>query len=164
MKTFVIAGTKDQADQWIKKHLEKRAMSGVTTLSWSDYVKVTRPEQFKGYSDPHGVFIGTWRELPNILEIVETLYTQCSKTNPAIEKVLIELRKTKKKHNKLTPVAGGWINESLALDHSANLLAKEIDEQVLASVTNKINGGAIPTVIDQALKTLIAAAEEMDYK
>ena len=58
-KIFVIAGNRVEADQWIKSHLEKRAMSGVTTLSWSDYVVVTDVTRLKGYSDPHGVFIGT---------------------------------------------------------------------------------------------------------
>ena len=48
MKIFVIAGNRAEADQWIKSHLEKRAMSGVTTLSWSDYVVVTDVTRLKG--------------------------------------------------------------------------------------------------------------------
>jgi hypothetical protein len=47
----------------------------------------------------------------------------------------------KKSPSKLTPVAGGWINEALATDHAANMLAKAIDDEVLATVLKKINGG-----------------------
>ena len=43
--------------------------------------------------------------------------------------------------SKLTPVSGGWINESLATDHAANMLARAIDDEVLAQALKKINGG-----------------------
>jgi len=40
MKKFVVAGNHVQAEDWIKKDLEKRAMRGETTLSRSEYVFV----------------------------------------------------------------------------------------------------------------------------
>ena len=72
-KIFVIAGNSHQAEQWIKGNLEKRKNDGVTTLSWSDYVIVRDPTKLKGYSNPHGVFIGTWRYRTDMEEIFQEL-------------------------------------------------------------------------------------------
>ena len=72
-KIFVIAGTVSEAEQWIKGNLEKRKNDGVTTLSWSDYVIVRDPTKLKGYSQPHGVFIGSWRDRKDMEEIFQIL-------------------------------------------------------------------------------------------
>ena len=72
MKTFVIAGTKLEADYWIINDLSKRYPSN-TSISMSDYVYVSCPEKLKGISEPHGVFIGTWYERPDMLEVIQTL-------------------------------------------------------------------------------------------
>lgn len=72
-KIFVIAGNRQQADNWIKQHLIKRQESGVTTLSWSDYVVVTGAERLRGWNEPHGVFVGTWRDRSDMEEIFQTL-------------------------------------------------------------------------------------------
>ena len=145
-KIFVIAGTREQANQWIKSNLEKRAKSGVTTLSWSDYVVVNDPVKVRGYSDPHGVFIGTWRDRPDIEEIVEHLFLSCNHINRDLERIRQEVRMNSKKPTpKLKKVAGGWINEEMAIALAAESLAKEIDEQAMKTVMEKINGGNIPT-------------------
>ena len=72
MKTFVIAGTKREADYWIINDLSKKYPFN-TSMSMSDYVYVSSPEKLKGISDPHGVFIGTWYERPDMLEVIQTL-------------------------------------------------------------------------------------------
>ena len=72
MKTFVIAGTKREADYWIITDLSKKYPFN-TSMSMSDYVYVSSPEKLKGISDPHGVFIGTWYERPDMLEVIQTL-------------------------------------------------------------------------------------------
>ena len=72
MKTFVIAGTKHEADYWIINDLSKKYPFN-TSMSMSDYVYVSSPEKLKGISDPHGVFIGTWYERPDMLEVIQTL-------------------------------------------------------------------------------------------
>ena len=72
MKTFVIAGTKHEADYWIITDLSKKYPFN-TSMSMSDYVYVASPEKLKGISDPHGVFIGTWYERPDMLEVIQTL-------------------------------------------------------------------------------------------
>jgi hypothetical protein len=72
-KIFVIAGNRQQADDWIKTNLDKRSKAGETTLSWSDYVVVSGPDKLRGWNEPHGVFIGTWRERKDMEDIFQTL-------------------------------------------------------------------------------------------
>ena len=137
MKTLVIAGNRQQADQWIKDNLNKRAMSGVTTLSWSDYIVVSDVERIRGISDPTGVFIGTWIERKDLAGIFQQILLGCDITTNK-HRTINELWGRWKEHhhqahqmNKLTAVPGGWINESLAIQEAAERLAKEIDEEVL---------------------------------
>jgi hypothetical protein len=87
MKKFVVAGNHVQAEDWIKKDLEKRAMRGETTLSRSEYVFVDDASRLKGIKDPRGVFIGTWRDRWDIREVVETLLTQSIHVNPTLGKI-----------------------------------------------------------------------------
>lgn len=144
-KIFVIAGTTEQANQWIKSNLEKRSKSGVTTLSWSDYVIANDPIKVRGYQDPHGVFVGTWRERTDIHEIVEHLFMATSRVNKQLEAIRREVKflNKVKPTPKLKRVTGGWINEDMAIQQAAANLAKEIDAEVLRSISQKINGGTI---------------------
>jgi len=91
MKTFVIAGNHVQAEVWIKKDLEKRMRRGETTLSLSEYVYVDDAVRLKGISNPHGIFVGTWKERWDIKDVVETLMIQSTHPNTALAKVWKEL-------------------------------------------------------------------------
>jgi hypothetical protein len=74
MKKLVIAGTYDQAQLWIHNDLTKRSAAGeTTTLSSSEYTIVHNPDQLRGMLDPHGVFVGRWRERKDIFEILNML-------------------------------------------------------------------------------------------
>lgn len=156
MKIFVIAGTREQANEWIKSNLEKRAKSGVTTLSWSDYVIVNDPVKVRGYQDPHGVFIGTWRDRPDIEEIVEHLFLSSIHINKDLERIRQEVRmKSKKPTPKLKQVSGGWINEDMVISDVANQLANEIDQQV-------INQLSMQTVShEQLMPSMIRAIQDL---
>ena len=72
-KTFVIAGNHEQARTWIKQNITDYANTHGAWRSLSDYITVSGPEQLKGYSDPHGVFIGNWYERSDIREILTIL-------------------------------------------------------------------------------------------
>ena len=72
MKTLVIAGNKFEAVTWIHADLGKKYPTN-TSLSMSDYIIVTNPDQLRGMGDPSGIFIGTWRERPDIFEILNML-------------------------------------------------------------------------------------------
>ncbi len=87
MKTFVIAGTIDQAKTWIKMDAEKRYANGNTSISLSDYVVVNQSLSLKGFSNPHGMFVGTWWNRYDIPELIAHLSFQSHNYNPALDKV-----------------------------------------------------------------------------
>jgi hypothetical protein len=129
-KIFVIAGSHHQAKEWIKQDIEKRINAGQTSLTLSHYVYVSSAADLRGYSDPHGVFIGTWKDRPDILEIVETLMIQSTHVNRSLAKIHRDLDK---------PVR----QPSQGILRGAEMLAKAIDDEVLAIALKKINGGEL---------------------
>jgi hypothetical protein len=72
-RIYVIAGNSTQASDWIKSNLDLRSKSGETTLSWSEYYIVNRADSIRGVNDPHGVFVGTWRDRTDLDEIFVSL-------------------------------------------------------------------------------------------
>ena len=94
-KKYVIAGNHFEAKYWIINDLSRRQKSGETTLSMSEYVIVGRQEQLRGVRDPTGVFVGTWRNLPCLYEILYTLLGQISQENPSHVIIQDMLRKIK---------------------------------------------------------------------
>lgn len=89
-KIIVIAGTLEQAKQWIKQHLDKRMNAGETTLSYSDYVTVKGLDHLRGFSDPHGYFVGTWKQRPDIKQIVEYMLTNNTHNNKSIMSIYLD--------------------------------------------------------------------------
>lgn len=85
MKTFVIAGTLDQARTWIRMDADRRYAAG-ESVSLSDYVALDDINRLRGYSNPHGRFVGTWWERKDILEIIAHLSFQSHQYNPALTK------------------------------------------------------------------------------
>jgi hypothetical protein len=92
VKKFVIAGTAEQARQWIKTDTERRWRLGQTSANMSEYVVVFNPTQLRGVSDPHGVFVGTWRQRDNIFDIVQNLMLATRDLNPRLMAVWIEVQ------------------------------------------------------------------------
>ena len=91
MKFFVIAGNHEQARRWIRQECDRRWASGDTAVTLSDYIYVDDVSRIKGYSNPHGKFIGTWKERWDIREIVEQLLISTMPPNPVLQKMLAEL-------------------------------------------------------------------------
>ncbi len=84
----------------------------------TDIVNVNSPLILRGVSDPHGVFIGTWKDRIDILSIVETLIHQSN--NP---RRLIDIR-----DELFKAASNGQIASVAALN-----LAKEIDQEIVNS-------------------------------
>lgn len=137
---YVIAGNHEQAYDYINRKLEERIRNGETVSKIGDYKYVDGVNTLKGIYDPRGVFIGTWRERKDIKDILLILNINSENKNPVLKKMWEEVNGSIVK-NKLTKVPGGWINEQLAIDNAANLLAKAIDQEVLENLHKKINGG-----------------------
>ena len=72
-KIWVVAGDAKQADAWIRSDLDRRWDAGEKTISKSEYVYLHDATRIRGHRNPRGVFIGTWRQRPDIRDIVETL-------------------------------------------------------------------------------------------
>ena len=126
MKTFVIAGNRAEADDWIKKDLKKRHAQGYTTLSWSDYVVVRDSTTLRGLRDPHGVFIGTWRERKDMEDIFVALLSSITITNNAHRVVNQLWGEWKEGINKPTPKKA-----TTPYYDAAKMLADEIDREVM---------------------------------
>ena len=132
-KIFVIAGTYQEATNWIKQDLENRYPFNLS-LSMSDYVYVSSPDTLRGVRDPHGVFVGNWLGRPDIFEIVQALMLASVHVNPALGKIYSQVKPKTRPTPKQPPlhkVAGGY---ALAVQDAAELLAREIDNEVLKSL------------------------------
>jgi hypothetical protein len=87
MKIIVIPGNYNQGLDWAEKDCRKRWNNGNTSCSLSDYIIVTNPEQLRGIRNPHGVFVGTWRERDDIKDIILTLITLSYGTNDELQQI-----------------------------------------------------------------------------
>jgi hypothetical protein len=67
-KIFVIAGNYEQATRWMKENIKKRIAAGETTVSYSDYAVRANVDTLRGVANPHGVFVGTWKERKDLDE------------------------------------------------------------------------------------------------
>lgn len=124
MKIFVIAYSLFEAQHWIKHNYQRRTIDGITPASPSDYVYVDSPVRLRGIQDPHGVFVGRWKERLDISEIVETLFMCSIHVNPQLEKIRNDIKPKIRPTPKIKPM-------QVYVDEAAELLAKEIDTEVL---------------------------------
>jgi len=84
-KIFVVAGNRMQAENFIKKKIVKWNASltiDEPTFKFSDFQYVYSPEALAGQKDMQGYFCGTWRERPDIQEIIHRIWW--SKVNTVI--------------------------------------------------------------------------------
>jgi hypothetical protein len=83
-------------------------------------------------TNPHGVFIGTWRNRLDINEVLNTL-SICSRVrNPALDNLRSEIVPPIKP----TPKIRGNTANQVYIDEAAERLAKEIDEEVVKQLIN----------------------------
>lgn len=142
MKTFVIAGTATEARNWIDSNIRKRHAAGNTSVSMSDYVTVTSSTTLRGVIDPHGVFVGSWKERWDLEEIVETLFI-CSKCiNRELQKIRNDIRALNR--TKPTPKIQGLRATSIIVDELAEQLSNEIDNHVIQEMRKRYAGN-LPT-------------------
>ena len=87
MKTIVIAGNFNQGLNWADSDCKKRWANGNTSISLSEYIIVSNANQLRGIQNPHGMFVGTWREREDIEEIITVLLMQSRSTNNALQRI-----------------------------------------------------------------------------
>lgn len=115
-KIFVIAGDNRQAAYWIDQDMMKRAAAGEIPRR-TDYCYVSGEQSLRGYRNPHGVFIGTWRDRSDIIEIVNLLLIQSEYKNDKLRDLAHEVN-AKMTHAKAFSIA-------------SKQLADDIDKQIL---------------------------------
>jgi hypothetical protein len=125
-KIYVIAGTAREATDWIKGNLQKRILNGETPIGMSEYAYVTGVDTLRGIRNPHGVFVGSWKERLDIFQIVEALMLSSIYVNHALSKVYNEVKP------KVRPTPKTY---SILIDEAAELMAREIDAEVLRKLT-----------------------------
>ena len=147
-KIFVIAGNFEQANDWMKKDIKRRWEAGETSITLSHYIYVDSPTRVKGHLNPHGVFVGSWRQRKDILDIALTLSLSSNPRNDAITNIIRELRPKQF-------VGKGYIQMTgrQAIEQAANDLAKHIDQHLLEEFTRRINGGIL-SKSSQAIKDI----------
>ena len=69
-KYFIVAGTQQEFRTWVQLN---RGRFAYNTLS--DFIYVDRPMAFLGYANPHGFFVGSYRQRHDLFEIVQTIIT-----------------------------------------------------------------------------------------
>ena len=124
MKTFVIAGNWNEFTNYTRdKVLDKH------------YVYVSCPETLRGHQDIHGVFIGTWRERKDIVEILDAILTRTNNTD-----VIKDLYKqvipspisvTYKPYSPSRTVKE--LQDEIA-EEISRIIQKEIDEQMVRNI------------------------------
>ena len=60
---YIISGNLTEAVDWLNENNKSRA----------DWKYLSKPEQLRGLSEVHGVFIGTWKERPDIEDILDVM-------------------------------------------------------------------------------------------
>ena len=70
-KIFIIAGTYEQYRNWVKKNIDRIYQSDPSkSISLSNFVYVSGPDQLRGHREVHGYFVGTYRNRPDIIPIL----------------------------------------------------------------------------------------------
>ena len=87
-KIFVIAGNDEQAFKWMVEDSRRRWHH---SASLSEYVICRSVLNIKGHRNPHGFFIGTWKDRPDIKDIIMTLMTATYETNLNLRKIWNEI-------------------------------------------------------------------------
>lgn len=72
-KYYVIAGNAHQATDFIKRKAHELWTAGDSFISLSHFVYVSDVLTLRGVRNPHGFFIGTWRDRRDIHEILYQL-------------------------------------------------------------------------------------------
>jgi hypothetical protein len=84
MKTYIIAGNSEQARHWLR---EKEYYTGFAYRP-NDFQIVVSVDNLRGIENPSGVFVGTWHQREDIVDILHVLQSRMRKTNDGVLKAI----------------------------------------------------------------------------
>jgi hypothetical protein len=73
-KYFIIAGNAREAEYYIIQKMSDMYTSGNTSITRSHFIYVSDVVTLKGFSNPTGWFVGTWRDRNDIDQIILQLF------------------------------------------------------------------------------------------
>ena len=91
-KWFVISGDHYQYIDFVKQKVSE-GWPNDTSLSMSNFRYVDHPDKLRGFANPRGYFVGTWKERKDIKDIVSVLaysYTT-EKMHDNLTKIIYEV-------------------------------------------------------------------------
>lgn len=149
-KIFVIAGNNAQFEHYKARKIEEMLNKGYVDFRYADIVYVSSANVLKGIKNPHGVFIGTWRERTDIHDILDTLMMCSQMNNAAVANI---------KKSLLVKPTPKVVNQGV--EEAARILQEEIDRDVI----NQMKMNSSYTIsYEQLLPTMIKAIQELDSK
>lgn len=116
VRCWVIAGNHDQYQQYVNR--KSKEIDGVK------FSYVSRPETLRGFVNPHGVFIGSWRSRDDILEILEMLLVSTNTDTSKLQRL---------KNEVWQQATHQQINQA-AVTSAAKRLADAIDQEVMNTI------------------------------
>ena len=72
-KYYVVCGNRNEFNEFIKRKAFELFGQGNTSISLSQFVHVDSVEKIRGIHEPTGWFYGTWKNNPNIEDIMIAL-------------------------------------------------------------------------------------------
>lgn len=69
-KYFIVAGTHEEFRTWLQLNRRRFPYNNI-----NDFIYVDRPMVFLGHAYPHGFFVGTFKQRPDLFEIIQTIIT-----------------------------------------------------------------------------------------
>jgi hypothetical protein len=70
-KIFIVAGNYQQYKDWVKRNIDRLYQADPSkSISMSNFVYVNVVDTFCGHREVHGYFVGTFRDRPDIKDIV----------------------------------------------------------------------------------------------
>jgi hypothetical protein len=152
-KVYVIAGNNSEFVQYRAKKYTELNQAGVP-VPLGHWVNVSSHNVIRGTSDPHGVFIGTWRDRLDINDILSTISVCSRAPSPAIDKLRQEISTPIKPTPKIVGKTATQVIYDEAVNMASKRMADEIDAEVLKTLRNQTNTPAVKG----SLATLLGVA------
>jgi len=89
-KYYVITGTHREFRDFMNKKSAELWDSGVD-VSLSNFVYVQNKDSIMGVRNPTGWLVGTWRERPDIRDVIYQMILRTNPSNETLRKILDEL-------------------------------------------------------------------------
>lgn len=121
-RVWVVAGSEYQFHDYVKN----KPLNGD-----KKYFYVYRPETLRGFVNPHGVFIGSWRGRDDIIPILDMLIISTHEDTKKLHRIRLELMQNAS-HTQMLAAT-----QSNGIIKAADMLAKAIDQQVLDQMVGK---------------------------